>query len=256
MPAAADPQDEPVPDASDEEPVPGPRAAALPRSHAHAASGAGARSHAHAALRQAILNGSYAPGQRLVEEELAALFDVTRASLRAALLDLTAEGLVERIPNRGARVRVVSIAEAVAITECRMALESLCAVKAALVITDTEAAELRRLGDAMTEAASAGDVGKYSDLNHQMHRRVRDISGQDIAVSLLERLNAQLVRHQYRIAQRPGRPLHSLGEHLAIIDAVAGRRPADAEAATRRHLEGVIEAIRADVPATGDLADR
>ncbi len=217
--------------------------------------GARARSHAHAALREAILTGSYAPGQRLVEEELAATFDVTRASLRAALLDLTAEGLVERIPNRGARVRVVSTEEAVAITECRMVLESLCAVKAARAITDAQASELRRLGDTMTAAVKAGDFDKYSELNHQMHRRVRDISGQHIAVSLLERLNAQLVRYQYRIAQRPGRPRHSLGEHLAIIAAVAGRRPADAEAATRRHLESVIEAIRADIPATADLTD-
>jgi DNA-binding GntR family transcriptional regulator len=242
MPAPADPQDEAALDAPDQESGHGPRA------------GAQARSRAHAALREAILAGSYAPGRRLVEEELAAIFDVTRASLRAALLDLTAEGLVERIPNRGARVRVVSVEEAVAITECRMVLESLCAVKAALAITDEEAAELRRLGDIMAEAAHADDVDKYSDLNHQMHRRVRDISGQHIAVSLLERLNAQLVRHQYRIARRPGRPRHSLREHLAIIDAVTGRRPADAEAATRRHLEGVIEAIRADVPATRDIA--
>ena len=56
---------------------------------------------------------------------------VTRASLRAALFNLTAEGLVERIPNRGARVRGVAIDEAVAITEYRMALEGLCAAKAA-----------------------------------------------------------------------------------------------------------------------------
>src|SRR5579862_3269688 len=76
--------------------------------------GARARSHAYEALRLSILGGDYSPGQRLVEEELAAVFGVTRASLRAALLDLTAEGLVERVPNRGARVRVVSTEEAVA----------------------------------------------------------------------------------------------------------------------------------------------
>src|SRR5262249_60851317 len=76
-----------------------------------------ARTHALAALRQAILSGDVAPGQRLVEEELAAMLGVTRQSLRAALLDLTAEGLVERIPNRGARVRVVPMDEAVAITQ-------------------------------------------------------------------------------------------------------------------------------------------
>jgi len=58
-------------------------------------------------------------GQRLVEEELAASIGVTRQSLRAALLDLTAEGLVERIPNRGARVRVVSVEEALQIKEAQ-----------------------------------------------------------------------------------------------------------------------------------------
>ena len=76
-------------------------------------------------------------------EDLARALGVTRQSRRAALLDLTAEGLVERVPNRGARVRVVTADEAVAITECRMALEALCAVKAAQRITDAEAAQLR-----------------------------------------------------------------------------------------------------------------
>ena len=89
-------------------------------------------------LRQAILAGDMAPGQRLVEEELAGLLAVTRASLRAALFDLTAEGLVERIPNRGARVRAVALGEAIAITECRMALEGLCAAKAAELVTEPQ----------------------------------------------------------------------------------------------------------------------
>src|ERR1700761_4766284 len=107
--------------------------------------GEAARVHAFGVLRQAILSGDLAPGQRLVEEELAGTLGGTRQSLRAALLDLTAEGLGERVPNPGARVRVVSTAEAVAITECRMALEALCAVKAAQRVTDDEAAQLREL---------------------------------------------------------------------------------------------------------------
>src|SRR6201996_5787975 len=137
-----------------------------------------ARTHALAALRQAILSGDVAPGQRLVEEELAAVLGVTRQSLRAALLDLTAEGLVERIPNRGARVRVVTTEEAVAITECRMALEALCAAKAAERITDDEAAELRRLGEALERAVTEGSPLEYSELNRELHRRVMAISGQ------------------------------------------------------------------------------
>src|SRR6201984_1035723 len=165
-----------------------------------------ARTHALAALRQAILSGDVAPGQRLVEEELASTLGVTRQSLRAALLDLATEGLVERIPNRGARVRVVTTEEAVAITECRMALEALCAAKAAERITDDEAAELRELGDNLKRSVGDGNCLKYSELNRELHRRVGVISGQRVAVGLLERLHGQLVRHQFQLALRPGRP--------------------------------------------------
>ena len=207
--------------------------------------GEAARTHAHAALRQAILSGDLAPGQRLVEEDLAGTLGVTRQSLRAALLDLTAEGLVERIPNRGARVRVVSAEEAVAITECRMALEALCAVKAAERITDDEAAQLRELAEDLKRSVAGRDPVKYSELNRELHRRVGVISGQAIAVALLERLHAQLVRHQFQLALRPGRPEVSLGEHLAIAYAVADRRPEDAERAVRAHLASVIEALQA-----------
>ncbi len=213
-----------------------------------------ARTHALAALRQAILIGDVAPGQRLVEEELAGLLGVTRASLRAALIDLTAEGLVERVPNRGARVRVVSPEEAVAITECRTALEALCAVKAAQSVTDDEAAQLRELGGNLALAVSEGNPLKYSELNRELHRQIGVISGQSVAVSLLERLDAQIVRHQFQLALRPGRPEQSLAEHLAIIDAVAGRRPADAEEATRRHLNSVIEQLRAAGEAEGPVS--
>jgi DNA-binding GntR family transcriptional regulator len=208
--------------------------------------GEAARSHAFAALRQAILSGDLAPGQRLVEEELAGTLRVTRQSLRAALLDLTADGLVERIPNRGARVRVVSTEEAVAITECRMALEALCAVKAAQRITDGEAAQLHELAENLKGSVADANPLKYSELNRELHRRVGAISGQTVAVELLERLHAQLVRHQFRLAMRPGRPEVSLGEHLAILYAVADRRPDDADRAVRVHLASVIAALEAD----------
>jgi DNA-binding GntR family transcriptional regulator len=168
---------------------------------------------------------------------------VTRASLRAALFDLAAEGLVERIPNRGARVRAVTVDEAVAITECRMALEGLCAAKAADRVTGPEAARLRQIGEEMERSVADGELLKYSALNHELHRLVREISGQAVAASLLERLNGQLVRHQFQLSLRPGRPQASLPEHLAIIAAVAGRRPAEAEEAIRRHLRGVITAL-------------
>ena len=195
-------------------------------------------------LRQAILSGDMAPGQRLVEEELAGLLAVTRASLRAALFDLTAEGLVERIPNRGARVRAVTLDEAVAITECRMALEGLCAAKAAELVTEAQAARLRDLGEEMERRVADGEPLKYSALNHELHRLIREISAQTVAADMLERLNGQLVRHQFQLSLRPGRPQASLPEHLAMISAITGRRPAEAEEATRSHLRSVITALR------------
>jgi DNA-binding GntR family transcriptional regulator len=194
-------------------------------------------------LRGAILGGDMAPGQRLVEEELAGMLAVTRASLRAALFDLTAEGLVERIPNRGARVRVIALDEAIAITECRMALEGLCAAKAAERVTESAAGRLRQLGEQLKRSVADGELLKYSALNHELHRLVREISGQAVAAALLERLNGQLVRHQFKLSLRPGRPQASLPEHLAIISAITERRPAEAEAAARRHLRSVIAAL-------------
>jgi len=205
--------------------------------------GAAGRRLAGDRLRRAILDGDMASGQRLVEEELAGTLGVTRASLRAALFDLTAEGLVERVPNRGARVRAITLEEAVAITECRMALEGLCAAKAAERVTEPQAARLRQLGGELERSVADGDPLKYSALNHELHGLVREISGQAVAAALLERLNAQLVRHQFQLSLRPGRPQASLPEHLAIIAAIAGRRPAEAEQAARRHLRSVITAL-------------
>ena len=194
-------------------------------------------------LRQAILAGDMAPGQRLVEEELAGMLGVTRASLRAALFDLAAEGLVERIPNRGARVRAVTLDEAVAITECRMALEGLCAAKAAERVTAPDAARLRQLG----EEHGAQRRGRRTAEVLGAQPRTAPAGPGDLRPGgggrLLERLNGQLVRHQFQLSLRPGRPQASLPEHLAIIAAVAGRRPAEAEDATRRHLRSVISAL-------------
>jgi DNA-binding GntR family transcriptional regulator len=195
-------------------------------------------------LRQAILRGDMAPAQRLVENELAEQFGVTRASVRAALIDLAAEGLVERIPNRGSRVRVVTVEEAVAITECRMVLEGLCAAKAAVGASDEQLARLTELGEAMSKAVADGEPVTYSDLNRELHDRILEFSGQQVALGLLERLNAQLVKHRFRLALRPGRPQQSLGQHLAIIEAIRARDPRAAEAAARAHLSSVITALQ------------
>lgn len=206
-------------------------------------------------LRALILAGEMAPGQRLVEGDLAELLQVKRSAVRTALVELTAERLVERIRNRGARVRVITVADAIAMYECRMVLEGLCARKAAENITEDGAEELRAIGGSMEAAVQNGDPLLYSQLNEQLHTRIREIAAQPVAKEMLEGMHAQLVRHRFRLSLRPGRPGQSLPQHLEIIAAVAARDADAAETATREHVLDVIRVLgESDEQAPGHLA--
>jgi DNA-binding GntR family transcriptional regulator len=203
---------------------------------------------AERALRAAIADGDLLPGARLVEADLVAMLGVSRGNVRLAIEALDAEGLVERIPNRGARVRVISPDEAVAITEARMALEALLARKAAERITTAEAERLRGHLDTLRSALGAGDLLKYSALIQRLHEQVRDIAAQPVAAGLVDRLQAQLVRHQFQLSLRPGRAKVSLGELTALVEAVATRDPDRAEAAVVTHFRSVIAALSEPTP--------
>jgi DNA-binding GntR family transcriptional regulator len=194
-------------------------------------------------LRDAIVSGEYAPNQRLIEADLSATYAASRAAVRTALLELAAEGLVDRLPNRGSRVRAIPLSEAIEILEVRMSLEGLCAAKAAENITDTEIAEFTQLRHDILAAAES-DLFEYSRLNQVLDRRIREIANHPTAVTILERLRAQGVRHQFRLAFYPGRAAVSAPEHAAIIDAIINRDPVRAEAETRAHLGSVIQALR------------
>lgn len=195
-------------------------------------------------IRAGILAGDFAPGQRLIEAELCEQYGCNRGAARAALVDLEHEGLVERIANRGARVRAVGVEEAVAITEVRMVLEGLCAAKAAERVTEVQVAELRDIGRRMRDAVSHGEVMVYSGLNSLLHDRLREIGRQPVASDLLANLLARNVRRQFQLALRPGRPQVSLPQHLAIIEAICARDPAAADRAAREHVADVIVAMR------------
>jgi DNA-binding GntR family transcriptional regulator len=194
-------------------------------------------------VRTAIHEGEFAPNQRLVEADLSVQFGASRAAVRTALVQLAAEGLVERVQNRGARVRAVSLDEAIEISEVRMVVEGLCAGKAAERATDEDLEVLRQIGEDMRDAVGRGDVFGYSDLNRRLHTAVRAAAGQRVAEGVLERLRGQNVRHQFRLALLPGRASVSLPQHLEIIEAVRARDTARAEAAMRAHLASVIETL-------------
>jgi DNA-binding GntR family transcriptional regulator len=200
--------------------------------------------HAREALRQAIFQGEYLPGERLVEAQLCQRLGTSRFNVRSALQDLAAEGLVEVHRNRGAQVRKVSVAEAIEITEVRMVLEGLVAARAAERAGDADAAELDEIGRLMREAVEAGEFRRYSDLNQRLHATVRRIAGHHTADRLIGTLRGQLIRHQYTLSLLPGRPAASLPQHERIIAAIRSHDPAGAEAAMREHIASVIDALR------------
>jgi DNA-binding GntR family transcriptional regulator len=195
------------------------------------------------AVRDGIMQGRFAPGQRLPEADLVSLYDASRGAVRAALAQLENEGIVERERNRGARVRPISLEEAVEITEARAVVEGLCAAKAAVRATDADRKRLRELGAELTETVAHADVLAYSRVNQLVHRAVRDISGHETAGRVLDRLRTQSVRYHYTIALLPGRPAIGLQEHLHVIETVCAGDPDVAEQTMRAHLLSVVEAL-------------
>ncbi|HEX9086400.1 MAG TPA: GntR family transcriptional regulator [Arthrobacter sp.] len=195
-------------------------------------------------IRDAIIRGEYAPNQRLIEADLSAAFSASRATVRTALLELAGEGLVERLPNRGSRVRAISVDEAIEILEVRIGVEGLCAAKTAASISEDDVAAFHRLRARMIESVAEGDLVEYSRLNQYLDVRIRELSHHATASEVLARLHAQSVRHQFKLSSRPQRAKVSVLEHAAIIDAVVARDPEAAELAVRSHLLSVIDALR------------
>jgi DNA-binding GntR family transcriptional regulator len=196
-------------------------------------------------IRAAIVGGEFAPGQRLVEVDLCERFGISRFVTRAALQELAAQGLVAFERNRGARVREISIAEAIEITEVRRLLEGHQAARAAGRVTRAQATALLAIISDMRAAVGGSELLRYSDLNARLHAAIRDISAHETSARLLRQLRDQTVRHHFTLALVPGRPAVSLPQHEAIVAAVTARDAAAAEGAMHDHLQSVIDALEA-----------
>src|SRR5918998_1509009 len=194
-------------------------------------------------LREAIVRGELAPNQRLVEADMSSEYAMPRAAVRTALVRLEHEGLVEREPHRGARVRLVSEAEAVEILEARAALEGLAARQAALNLSPAGASELRAILERQRAALAKQDLLGASDVNAELHAKIVELSGHATAQRLIRALNSQMVRFQFRTILIPGRPSQSHEEHRAIVEAVVAGDSKKAERAMHRHLTNVAQAL-------------
>jgi DNA-binding GntR family transcriptional regulator len=194
-------------------------------------------------IRRRILSGEFAPNQRLIESELCQDYNASRLVVRIALQNLASDGLVELQKNRGARVRAISREEAIEIVEVRKALEGLSAARAAQLATAADRAELEEIAAEMRTAVESGAVLNYAQLSSRLHEAIQRISNNQTCAKMLDRLNAQMVRHQFSLILQPGRAAVSLGYHEQVVQAISRADSVEAEKAMRQHLESLSEEL-------------
>ncbi|MDH3598766.1 MAG: GntR family transcriptional regulator [Candidatus Tectomicrobia bacterium] len=199
---------------------------------------------AYQQLKHDILEGICTPRQRLVETDIAAQLNVSRATLRVVLTRLQHEGLVEIQPNRGAQVRALSVEEAAEILQARGVLEGLAASLAAEQATSAQLLALRDLVTEMEQTLSAGDLIGLLPLASRFHQMVIEAAHQSVVARLLDMLHAPLIRHQFRIILVPGRKEASLAEFRDILRCLEKRDATGAERAMRHHMEQLSQSLQ------------
>jgi DNA-binding GntR family transcriptional regulator len=194
------------------------------------------------AIADQIVTGVIRPGDRLDEASLAASFEVSRTPVREALGQLSAMGLVDRRPNRGASVAVVPHEHLASMFESMAELEGICARLSAERMTPAERHDLEREHNASARLVHIGAHEAYEGYNTEFHSRLYAgaHSGhiQELALMTRSRL-APFRRAQFRLPQRLSK---SWSEHSAIIEAILqGDGPAAGNAA-KAHVSIVSEA--------------
>jgi DNA-binding GntR family transcriptional regulator len=194
---------------------------------------------AYQRLRSEILSGEYEPGARLSEVEASAALGVSRTPVREALRRLGVDGLVELLPNRGARVATWTIKDIEEIYELRVWLESYGTTRAATQVDEDDLAHLENLCAEEEAAIASGDVPKIFELNVVYHRTLMKIANNrrlyDMVLPLIEVQTVLRTFRQYSREQR----LRNSEEHRHLNQALSAREPRWAEAIMRAHLMDV-----------------
>ena len=139
-------------------------------------------------IRQAITSGDLAPGDRIVELQLAKQLGVGNTAVREALFELERAGLVTRIPNKGSFITKMSLEDALQIFRVRKELEGLALELAKEHITATDLDLLQGLVDAMKTAAGTSDFERFYQNDLEFHRTLWRLSQNRYLASSLETL--------------------------------------------------------------------
>ncbi len=214
------------------------------------------------AIREGILAGRLAPGERLTEIPLAGSLGASRTPVRLALERLEAEGLVAHGPGGGFTVRRFTLPEIEDAIALRGTLEGMAA---RLVAESGLPPATRRVldeclaeGDAALAGPAAPDVPAYEAMNARLHAALADAAGNLAlsralaAVSALPFAGASALLRQ---AGSAGLLRHAHHQHRLLAEALAAGHGARAEALMREHAENARRNLRAAL-AAGDAAAR
>lgn len=188
-------------------------------------------------MRSAIIEGHFAPGERLVERPLCDQLGVSRTVIRETIRFLEAEGLVENLPNRGPIVARLDWDQAKQIYDIRRQLEGAAAVACA---RDHDAAFAVDLGDALAALKSATQDAEWANLlrvSTQFYERIFAQAGHTVAWEIVQRLNGRISRLRTLTLSVPDRPRPGIHHMSAIHDAILSRDPKAARKAVHVHLK-------------------
>ena len=191
-------------------------------------------------LRAAILRGELEPGQRLHANDLADRWDVSATPLREALQRLASDGLVEMLPQRGARVTDMSVDDAAQIYELRILLEPLCLRRSLEASDDEHRQEIEAAFEAFRSAKTLEAV-------IEAHTRFHETLLKRCPSTWLLRFTTQLAdaSRLYQVASAGGRPArrHPKAEHKALCDAAVRGEVDRCVALQEEHLRGTLTLI-------------
>lgn len=188
-------------------------------------------------LRQAILKGELAPGERLMEIALAKKLGVSRTPIREAIRKLELEGLVLMIPRRGAEVARISEKSLKDVLEVRRSLEELAIELACQRMTEENVDELEQAGKDFEKAISSGSAIGMAEADEAFHDVIYNSTGNKRLVQILNNLREQMYRFRLEyIKDEDKRQILQL-EHKKILEALRLRHMADAKSAAREHID-------------------
>ena len=187
-------------------------------------------------LREAILKGDLAPGERLMEIKLANQLGVSRTPIREAIRKLELEGLVVMVPRKGAEVAKITEKELRDVLEVRASLEELAISLACERITDEKIAELKDALEQFRTVIKGKDVTKIAQMDVAFHDVIFEATQNARLVQMVNNLREQMYR--YRLEYLKDFSTHSRldEEHVKIFEAVSARDIERATALIREHI--------------------